>query len=103
VERFVFQFPFFFSTRSVFNSRQGCDWIHNLKMVLLQDLGFPVRNGKRKKDGSDSKTDCRPPTTTEKLKMCIVDLLASKIKNTAELPLLQFNLDNNSHEKEGWI
>jgi hypothetical protein len=72
-------------------------------MVRLQDLGFPVRNGKRKKDASDSKTDCRPPTTTEKLKMCIVDLLASKIKNTAELPLLQFNLDNNSHEKKGWI
>jgi hypothetical protein len=57
-----------------------------------------VRAFKRKKDDPSN----RPPTT-EKLKKSLVDSLASRIKNAAKLSIVQFILDNNRHEKKGWI
>jgi hypothetical protein len=69
-------------------------------MGALQDLTRGLKNrNKRKKDDS---TNYRPPTT-EKLKKCIADALTSKIKDARKLPLVQFLLENNRHEKKGWI
>jgi hypothetical protein len=71
-------------------------------MVGLRDFSRGLNNLKRKKDDSDSNTDYRPPAT-DKLKKCIVESLTSKIKDPSKLPLVLFILDDNRHEKKGWI
>jgi hypothetical protein len=68
----------------------------------LRNLACGLKNRKRKKGDSNLHTKYRPPTT-EKLKKSIVDPLTSRIKDTAKPPLVQFILDNNRHEKKGWI